>query len=1075
MRLFGLVLVCSLISIAAHAQSAAPVRVAVAGGLLGQIEGFPELPSLPVDWPQRTPVPHRLLGGVEGLQAWVASNKPGLLLLGGDNLPITIGRSSPSTTAFLSRLQSVVARQPTTVALGTDDVLRFLRTSVAGSSGTTTPAAAALEQWLENSPIPFLASNAVIVLRRDGLNVVKSGDIVLEVDEDSSIGWEKELRLRRPCTLQPALTLSTGGSQVSTTTAHKRDGQECHSILTVTTGGRLEPGREYVMGVSVGAAARAPFRFHTHRALTPSRRVDSSGRLPAASGFPVAPPVQAADHPWVISLVDPNTAKLSGPALKWQCPVAGRGGTCELTFLPALPATMAMMDVIKARDTSGAPFVALLSSMPDAVTSEVLGTFSAIRLTVLQADSGLLGLAAEGSDITLAGGATQKTVDELRSAALLDGRDPTTTALLVRPEWVAETVVSVSITQSVAGGSRSFQGTTFGTQLVDGAALCWAPASNGQTAYSVMSVTNMPFAILPSYPEGSAFRFLPSGGAPSDLWVDSAKLSAAALDVMRDRGGAELALVPELLVDEDVVEWLRHVQKDLARPLDWLSRLILERVLYRADAYVRTVIPGKELVTKVNAILDEAKQQGEAFCLAGFGQTGCDITKLDADHLLVNGRHIDETHYYSVAVSRGIADRHSLAYDEDKVRDIVDDLDARLRRGTPAVPTAGCTSDLLNIQVVAKTPAPEPESETPTLGETLESERDGPQAYLKLDPIKIDYALSNTTLPDGANETLLGQAIEGAKPNDYQRWQVDTKGDLAVFDTRHWAVRFTGELEYQQQEVGDEQSIDKDEFTLGGRLDHKIRLGKTTARLFGGWFLEGGIAGRDAKAATSRLLEQIREGDRVVQETVFNGPELAYRTEPRRFRYFTTGGELAGWSRWSQWTITQLSVQYDFNGTSENELVAILLNGVPLSMEGFLKDGAAKLLRKHFTDASLNPSAADVLTLDYQPVGQSRMQVHFNTEHPLAKIAKKDLKLTNEFRFRRYRQDRELPFALEWSIRESLALNAPVWSRLSAVFKVEFDTVEVNALSRNFEVFRFTAGFELPLFGKLGGGGLFFQ
>jgi hypothetical protein len=364
-----------------------------------------------------------------------------------------------------------------------------------------------------------------------------------------------------------------------------------------------------------------------------------------------------------------------------------------------------------------------------------------------------------------------------------------------------------------------------------------------------------------------------------------------------------------------------------------------------------------------------------------------------------------------------------------------------------------------------------------TLAAQLEGDRDGPQAYLKLDPVKIDYAVNNSTLPEGGNDTLFGQAIEGAKPKDYERWQVNIKGDLALLDTRRWAVRMVGSLDYQQEEVGDERSIDRDEFTVGIRFDHKIRLGKTTGRLFLGRFHEGGLAGRDASAATSRVLEQIRDGDRVVQETVFNGPDLSYRTEPRRFRYFSVGGELAGWSRWPWWTISLLGFQFDFSGSSENELAAIRLNGEPLPIDAFLRDGAAKMLRQHFTDTQRNPSPADVLTLDYQRVDQNRWQVNFNNEFPLAKIANKDLKLTNEFRYRLHRHAPEtmLPYALEWSVRESLALDVPVWSRLSAVFKGEFDTVEVNALARNFDVLRFTAGFELPLFGKLAGGGLFFQ
>jgi hypothetical protein len=53
------------------------------------------------------------------------------------------------------------------------------------------------------------------------------------------------------------------------------------------------------------------------------------------------------------------------------------------------------------------------------------------------------------------------------------------------------------------------------------------------------------------------------------------------------------------------------------------------------------------------------------------------------------------------------------------------------------------------------------------------------------------------------------------------------------------------------------------------------------------------------------------------------------------------------------------------------------------------------------------------------------------------------------------------------------AASFPIWSRLSAVLTCEWDVVEVDELNQNVKVFRLTAWAELPLLGRLAGGGLF--
>jgi hypothetical protein len=1061
-------------------QESAP-RIAVAGGLLGHTEGFPELPSSQVDFPipHASPVPRRLYGGLEGLRRWLENSSEkatpvDLLLLGGDNLPITIGRQTAEALAFMSRIDAMTARQATVAALSTDDIVRFLR----GASIPRVeqqPPAQRLEQWLRNSKTPLLASNVVIKIGRDNLNVTEVGDISLEIDPDTSIGWEKELRFSHPCGQAPTFALSTGDQAVNVSLQTKK-GESCHTVMVLDDSARLQPSREYVVVVTSDPPPQRQFRFSTDRPLTPVYS-------PATSGFPVSAPLKR-ELPWVIALVDPDSAKYTGrSSLKWRCAAATHNSSeieCQLSFLPAVETVRALLDHVKSQQSDGPPFVALLSSMPDAATSEVMAEFAALRIVVLPADSGLLGRAVdEGTRrVELDGQPAfdQPVITELRSAGLLDGRDPSASALLIRPEWLAETVVTLQVRQATSKHSRSFVGTSFGTQTVPGAALCWSPAPNGHIAYSLDSPNSPPFETYRPYPSGAATAAFMPRVPQRHLWTDQAGIVAAALDVMRANAHAELALTSETIVDEDVIGWLRHVRDELQQPLNWLSRLTLERALYRADAYVRVVVPGKELVSTLNKILEADPE--DRFCAAGIGHTACGLSKIDDKHLLVNGRHIDEMHFYSVAMFRSVADRHALHYDADDARDIVEDLDERFRRGTPAQPSRGCVSDWLEMPDVQAAPSGTIDS-SPTLGMDLEALRDGPQHYLRLEPMGIAFAITNSTLPDGANAALFSQAIEGASPKDAQRWHINTAGDLGLFDTPNWTfLRGVGSIEYQQEEVSDVVSIDKDEFVLGMRADRKIRLGDATLRLFGGVFSEGGLKRRLEKVSTARILERVTDpsdASRVIQETFFNGPELSYETRPRRFIYGGFGAELAGWSLSGWWKITQFSIRGDL-GESKNELSAVLVSGRELSIPAFLRNGATATIRNFFTEVQRNPTVDDSVALAYGELEQRRLQLTFNTEHALGTLANKDVKLTNEFRYRRYEQTPgPVDYSLRWSVRDTIALTLPVWSRLSAVLKGEAELVEIAAIAQAFEVFRVTAGLEVPLFGKHAGGGWYFR
>src|SRR5688572_5851635 len=148
----------------AAGQPAAPrIRIAVAGGLLGQLDGFPELPTHGVDV-ENGPVTERVVhGGLDGLSAELAASadQATLLLLGGHNLPHNVtALSDDFVPAFLTTLGAVAQGQATVVGVTNEDVNRLLR----GINPEQ------LADWFKKYQVPFVASNLAIRYSKSVMN-----------------------------------------------------------------------------------------------------------------------------------------------------------------------------------------------------------------------------------------------------------------------------------------------------------------------------------------------------------------------------------------------------------------------------------------------------------------------------------------------------------------------------------------------------------------------------------------------------------------------------------------------------------------------------------------------------------------------------------------------------------------------------------------------------------------------------------------------------------------------------------------------------------------------------------------
>src|SRR5258706_2074397 len=176
----------------------APVRVRIAGGLLGRVDGFCErmMPGAPAPFKfeastcpeQRIP-----LGGIAGLRKDF-SGKDWYSLLSGDNFPKDIDTDQTEEhRSFWSALKSLRAD---VIALGQDDFLRAaLPAHLHEDSSKSNPHLAGFNaKWQEFltrgvEDYRFLATNAAIRRHKKGLNSVKSGRYHLTINPDESLPW----------------------------------------------------------------------------------------------------------------------------------------------------------------------------------------------------------------------------------------------------------------------------------------------------------------------------------------------------------------------------------------------------------------------------------------------------------------------------------------------------------------------------------------------------------------------------------------------------------------------------------------------------------------------------------------------------------------------------------------------------------------------------------------------------------------------------------------------------------------------------------------------------------------------
>jgi hypothetical protein len=441
--------------------SAPCVAIRSTGGFLGYLDGFPEFPGWAGDTFEgnpdiiaestrnRTrPIPY---GGVVGVATFLrshaianrAAEDSTVLLLSGNNHPQQIaampnsarqvdahGIPAAATHWFWQRIKALDAAA---IGVGSEDIQRWL----------TQMRPEQLTRWLAEgigAGLPFVASNVIIRLADDDLNVIHHPELNLTVDlpATTSLDMISSLTLRHSCaiaqrvrsatytfdhgpgvTIVASVTTGTGRESSADRTRRSVLGDNCRTEAKLTR--PLALGQTYLLRSSLtGPTFR--FRLTTHGTLTPHV---------ASAGLPVVRVTRAGVPMAVMGFVSPATARsLPAEYFEWTRAQGCDAAHCRIDFVPAEKAARWLMESVAA-PTSPAPVLLAISDLREADTSTLLDTIPDIRFIALRPDSGRLGRAGLAVDPDSTD--SRRYSGDRSFGAVVDERYPELTRVMVRP------------------------------------------------------------------------------------------------------------------------------------------------------------------------------------------------------------------------------------------------------------------------------------------------------------------------------------------------------------------------------------------------------------------------------------------------------------------------------------------------------------------------------------------------------------------------------------------------------------------------------------------------------------------
>lgn len=1076
----------------------AHLRIRAVGGFLGQVAGFPEYPG----GPEETYFGLKPLGGALGVIDWLATqrrdrtNLDEWLIIAPNNQasdfanammnagpgyaatprPITFAGVPMSMTDTVSWFWNDVTRMtPDVVALGPDDFIRSLR-----APSAVRPAGAALVtrkepaadfiKWLRDIPLPFLATNVAVRRQRPNLNSDGKGPIKWSLDEDFSVSWISPITLTVPCSavLDPRLTearIETPQAKMPITfTLGAKPGtcDETYEAKLQLDGNRsLRPGRLYEMTIT--GSITQTLSFQTDELLTPPKS-------PAGHDLPYAVRCRETAQPSecgssiVVSLVDPSVKTALGQdAWTYETKTDGVTERHEIVFLDSVKVVQTLLAEVGAK--AGPPMVTVVSTLSDAATLDALTKIPQVRAVVLGQDSELLGTAWPVLKATANSPAFS---GDLGGVSDIDSTSPGARKFVVRPEWFGETAATID---ALATRVARFGQTYWTLEENPDAEPC--PESKKPTA-PAPSATTPPLVALTCLVEGwqlkskndngtaiysatdsAETREVPIAAAKhyshafNAIWADQDKLIAAMAMAIREAGESELGVLPKSAIDFDYLRWIGdELQKPMTMAPDFLSRYMVQRVLYQSPRMVRGYVAGADLVATLKKIADGEADQG--VCIVGLsGQCTSSVSTDHAERTTVNGRRIDPRLIYGVAIPDGIAEALKIPHSEhDPLFDAI----------------SGVEGGFVQFEATGGGRAPRSPANVTRYG-----------GYWLMSPMQLGYSQIDVDDPGGSKvRAALPIDFKDAKPT--RGFSIKFNSDATVVDAPRAAVRVPTSLDYQWNHDLTEGAVhpishDTDEFSVGVRGDLKLHV-LQEMRVYGGWSIDGqtsksqreitptyNFTTADGLSATAKAPQSVTV---VVPPSQYSGWGFGADIVPTKSLTLWKGADI---------TLTTGNTNIIF-GSSSNVLTRVFIDGQPQETEPLaLKKGLEGLFSDYF-DANHAAFAGNTdVSFRRERVFQTRAQFD-GTGELHTQMSKVKATWTPLVRFRKYSKantDAASPLDLSWTVKLALGLKVPLWSNIAIEPMVQKDWAKIQADTENlFTQFKVEIKFNIPIFTKWG-------
>ena len=1080
----------------------AHLRIRAVGGFLGQVAGFPEYPG----GPEETYRGMKPLGGTLGVLDWLStqrrdrSNLDEWLIIAPNNQtsgfanammnagpdyaaterPATFSGVRMSMTDTVGWFWNDVTRMtPDVVALGPDDFIRSLRAPSAERPASAVPVirkepAADFIDRLRRLPLPFLATNVVVRRQRPNLNSDGEGPIKWSLDKDVSVSWISPITLTVPCSavLDARLTEANVESPAAKTaiefTLGAKPGtcDETYDAKLQLNGNRsLRPDRLYEM--TIRGSITQTLSFQTDALLTPSKS-------PAGHDLPFAVRCRETAQPSecgssiVVSLVDPAVKTALGQDA-WTYETKTDAGVTErheIVFLDSVKVVQTLLAEVGTK--AGPPIVTVVSALSDTTTLDALTRIPQVRAVVLSQDAEILGTAWPVLKATTNSPAFS---GDLGGVSDIDPTSPGARKFVVRPEWFGETAATID---ALATRVTRLGQTYWNLETNPDAEPC--PDSN-KPAAPALSATRPPVVAVTCLIEGwqlksknddgmaiysatdtAGRREVPIAAANhyshafNAIWADQDKLIAAMAMAIREAGESELAVLPKSAIDFDYLAWigteLNPATATNSMASDFLSRYMVQRVLYQSPRMVRGYVTGADLVATLKKIADGEGDQG--VCIVGLsGQCTSSVSTDHAERVTVNGRRIDPRLTYGVALPDGIAEEFKIPHSE---HDPLFDAISGVERGFEQFEATGGGH------------APRSPARVTRYG-----------GYWLMSPMQLGYSQVDVDDPGGSKvRAALPIDFKDAKPT--RGFSIKFNSDATVVDAPRAAVRLPTSLDYQWNHDLTEGAVhpishDTDEFSVGVRGDLKLHV-LQEMRLYGGWSIDGqtsksqreitptyNFTTADGLSATAKAPQSVTV---VVPPSQYSGLGFGADIVPTKSLTLWKGTDI---------TLTTGNTNIIF-GSSSNVLTRVFIDGEPQETEQLaLKKGLEGLFSEYFGANHAAFAGNTQVSFRRERVFQTRGQ--FDGAGELhTQMSKLKVTWTPLVRFRKYskaKTDAASPLDLSWTVKLALGLKVPLWSNIAIEPMVQKDWAKIQADTENlFTQFKFELKLNVPIFTKWG-------